>query len=209
LAHPGDRTYRIAMEDLPEPPHRADRVGSPPPPPERVPRPGLDGATLYLRDAGQYVLVRDDPNTPAKILDGYDGRQSWRVRRGRLAEIKDGLGAGGIPMPTILADVPFCDLHRTLDRIRTDYTIEQSDLAPLDASQRPLLHVLARRNSRLVRGPETIEIWANASTGMPRRIVFDRAKLQGNRHAVRLTFDLADEAPLPADWFTPGPHVSP
>jgi len=204
LGKPGDRAYRIRMEDLPAPP-------GPRPPedrqPEMVPRPGLNDATLYLRDGHQYLLVRNDPKGGV-IFDGYDGRQSWRIRAGVVAETKEGLGAGGIPMPPVMANVPFSDLHQTLERIRVDYTVEQFDQAPLPSHSESLRHVLVRRNSREVKGPETIEIWANAKTGMPRRIIFDRAKLQGNRQPCRLTLDLAGEDPLPADWFAPAVHTT-
>lgn len=139
--------------------------------------------------------------------DGYDGKQSWRVRRGAVAETKDGLGAGGIPMPPFMADVPFADLHQTLARIRVDYTVEQLDQATLPSGGAVLRHVRVRRNTRDVKGPETIEIWAAAETGMPHRIVFDRAKVQGNRAACRLTFDLVGEQQLSPEWFKPVAHT--
>ncbi|MCX5684546.1 MAG: hypothetical protein NT049_12780 [Planctomycetota bacterium] len=204
LGRPGDRTYRIQMEDLPAPPPRESPDD---PKPEMAPRPRLDNATLYLRDSQQYLLVRDDPKG-GSTFDGYDGRQSWRVRAGVLAETKEGLGAGRIPMPPIMADVPFSDLHQTLERIRVDYTVEQFDQAPLPSGSEALRHVRVRRNSREVKGPETIEIWADLKTAMPKRIVFDRAKLQGNRQPIRLTFDLVSESPLSADWFAPEAHTA-
>jgi hypothetical protein len=204
LGRPGDRTYRIRMEDQPAPPERrppGDR------PPEPVPRPGLDDATLYLRDGLQYLLVRNDPKGGV-LYDGYDGRQSWRIRAGAVAETREGPGAGGIPMPPIMANVPFSDLHGTLELIRVDYTVEQFDLAPLPPGGASLRHVRVRRTSREVKGPETIEIWADAATGLPHRIVFDRAKLQGNRQPCRLTFELTSADLLPAGWFAPDPHVA-
>jgi len=204
LGRPGDRTYRIQMEDLPAPPGRGppeDHL------PQMAPRPGLNDATLYLRDAREYLLVRSDPKGGV-IFDGYDGRQSWRIRAGVLVETKEGPGAGGIPMPPMMADVPFSDLHQTLERIRVDYTVEQFDQAPLPPGGEALRHVRVRRNSREVKGPETIEIWADSKTAMPKRIVFDRAKLQGNRQPCRLTFDLVSEDPLPVDWFTPPAHTA-
>ncbi len=205
LGRPGDRTYRIRMEELPAPPARRrpeDR------PPEPVPRPGLDAAALYLRDGRQYLLVRDDPKGGI-LHDGYDGRQSWRIRAGVVAETREGPGAGGIPMPPLMADVPFSDLHRTLERVRIDYAVEQFDLAPLPPGGGTLRHVRVRRHSREVKGPETIEIWADAKTGLPRRIVFDRAKLQGSPQPCRLTFELESADPLPAGWFAPAAHVRP
>ena len=204
LGRPGDRTYRIHMEDQPAPPERRHPDE---PPPEMAPRPGLDNATLYLRDGSQYLLVRDDPKG-GFIFDGYDGRQSWRITRGSLAETRVGLGAGGIPMPPIMADVPFTDLHQTLERIRVDYTVEQLDQAPLASGGEMLRHVRVRRNSREVKGPETIEIWANPKTAIPVRIVFDDAKVQGNREPCRITFDLITEETLSPTWFSPAPHMA-
>ena len=204
LGLPGDRTYRIHMQDQPAPPENR-----PPdePPPETAPRPGLDNATLYLRDGTQFLLVRDDPKG-GFIFDGFDGRLSWRITRGLLAETKEGLGAGGIPMPPIMADVPFSDLHQTLERIRVDYTVETLDQAPLPSGGEARRHVRVRRHSREVKGPETIEIWADPKTAIPQRIVFDDAKIQGNREPCQITFDLVSEDPLSPDWFSPKPHVA-
>jgi len=204
LGRPGDRTYRIHMEDLPAPPERRDPEDHLP---EMVPKPGLDNATLYLRDGHQYLLVRNDPKGGV-VFDGYDGQQSWRIRAGVLAETKEGLGAGGIPMPPIMADVPFSDLHQTLERIRVDYTVEQLDQSPLPSGSEVMRHVRVRRNSREVKGPETIEIWADPKTAMPKRIVFDRAKVQGNLQPCRLTFDLVNEEALSPNWFSPTPHIA-
>ena len=204
LERPGDRTYRVRMKDLHVPPRRR-------PPaekwPRRVPRPGLDGATLYLRDGRQYLLIRHGPKG-GLIYDGYDGRQSWRVKDGAIAEVREGLGAGGIQMPPIMGDIPFSDLHQTLARIRVDYTVEGLSQAPLPSGGEMLRYVKVRRNSRKVKGPDSIEIWADPKSAMPERIVFDDAKIQGNRQPCRITFDLVSEEPLSPDWFTPAPHIS-
>jgi hypothetical protein len=203
LGSPGDRTYHVTMEDQPAPPRPEGREDDPP---ERVPRPGLDDATIYLRDGVQYLLKRRDPHGGV-IFDGFDGRRSWRIRAGVLEETREGLGAGGIPMPAIMADVPFSDLHQTLERIRTDYTVDRLDQAPVSAGGPQVRHVLAHRNSRQVKGPQTIEIWADPKTAVPKRIVFDHAKLQGHREPCRLTLDLSSEDPLPSNWFQPALHI--
>jgi len=204
LGLPGDRTYSIQMVDQPAPSR-----GRPPEEnwPADIPRPGLDDAKLYLRDGHQYLLVRQDPKG-GLIYDGYDGEQSWRVKDGLVAETRDGLGAGGIPMPPIMTDVPFCDLHQALERIRVDYTVEHLGQASLPGDSELLRYVRARRNSRNVKGPETIEIWADPESAIPNCIIFDDAKIQGNRHPCRLTFELVSEEPLPPGWFTPAPHLS-
>lgn len=202
LSSPGDRTFHIQMEDLPERGRRRsnDNPGS-------VPKPGLDDATLYLRDGQQYVLVRHDPQGGV-IYDGYDGQQSWRVRDGKVAETRQGLGAGGIPMPPIMANIPFTDLQSTLQAIQGNYTLEKQDnVGHLDGSSK-LLHVVVRRNSRWVKGPETIEIWADQESALPQRIVFADAKVQGNEAPCRITLDLTSLVNLPAGWFSAKSHAT-
>ncbi|QDU89719.1 hypothetical protein Pla175_31140 [Pirellulimonas nuda] len=201
LSRAGDRTYHIRMQVLP------DRRGGPPPGARRpTQQPGLDDATLYLRGRGQYVLARRDPNG-GMIFDGFDGRQSWRVGKGVVAETRRGLGAGGIPLPPLMAGAPFTDLPGTLEEIRTNYTLEREGLEPLPGAERPLTYVRARRNSRWIKGPETIEIWADPETAMPSRILFDDAQVPDVQGPCRITLDLVSEQPLASDWFGPAPHA--
>ena len=108
----------------------------------------------------------------------------------------------------MMADVPFSDLHQTLERIRVDYTVEQFDKAPLPSGARYCGHMRVRRNSREVKGPETIEIWADPKSAIPKHIIFDNAKIQGNRQPCRLTFDLINEDTLSPNWFSPTPHIA-
>jgi hypothetical protein len=202
LAGPGDRTFRLRVSAPESPPEDArDPWGTPG-------RPGLDGAFLHLRQGKQYVLVRTRPDGQ-KVVDGYDGSRSWRLRRGALVETAEGPGAGGLPLPPLMADVPFADLTGALGRIERDYIVERPETVPGEPGTTPLRHVRARRRSHDVRGPATIEIWADPATAMPRRIVFDHAKFQGSAQPRRLTFDLTSEKPLPGDWFTPAPHLKP
>lgn len=188
LLQPGDRTFKIGVF-----------------PAQSEPKHGLNDATLYLRDGQQYLLARLNEKG-GEVLDGYDGRISWRIRAGRLVEAQEGPGAGGLPVPKLMADAPFLDLRRTLNGIQRDYAVEQFDLAAPSVDGPPLRHMLARRISNGTKGPGTIEIWANPHTGTPRRIVFDDAKFQGNSEPRRLTFELVNETPLPANWFSAAAH---
>ncbi len=111
-------------------------------------------------------------------------------------------------MPAIMADVPFSDLQQTLARIRVDYKVERLDQATLASGGELLRHLRVRRNSPSIKGPETIEIWADPKTSMPNRIIFDRAKIQGTQAPCRLTFDLMSEDSLPQNWFAPATHAA-
>jgi hypothetical protein len=110
-------------------------------------------------------------------------------------------------MPAIMADVPFSDLHQTLERIRADYKIEVLDQTRLVSEGELLRHVRVRRNSRQVKGPETIEIWADTKTALPKRIIFDDAKIQGNPAPCRIVLDLVNEDSLVRNWFSPTAHI--
>jgi len=191
LSRPGDRTFRIHVE--------------PPSQDSNTSRPGLDQATLYLRNGNEYVLTRINPRG-GEVFDGYDGNQSWRVRRGEMVEEKQGLGAGGIPMSQTMLEVPFADLQNTLSQLNDGYVVDRFDRAQLPGVQSSFAHVLAHRKSQAVKGPQTIEIWADTKTGVPQRIVFDKAKFQGSSDPRRLTFDLVSDSPLSANWFTPSAH---
>lgn len=203
LAQPGDRTFRIRVEMSPG--GGSHPVGGQPPHGEQQ-RPGLDHATLYLRNGLQFVLVRKDPKG-GELFDGYNGRQSWRIRANALTECREGPGAGGIPMPQMMADIPFIDLQGTLQRIRSDYIINRFGSEHLPTGGGLGLHLVARRKSHDVKGPETIEIRADAATGMPKQIVFEGAKFQGSPEPRRLTFELISEEALPVAWFSPAPHL--
>jgi len=191
LTRPGDRTFRVQVQ---------------PPDADASHRPSLDQATLYFRNGNQYVLVRKDPKGSAAI-DGYNGQQSWRIRAGALVESKAGPGAGGIPMPHLIAEAPQVDLPHTLRNIHEDYAIERFDDAQLPGGTDPQRHIVARRKSTLVKGPETIEIWADRQTGLPQRIEFDKAKFQGSTEPRRLIFEQTSNSALSADWFDPTPHL--
>ena len=86
--------------------------------------------------------------------------------------------------------------------------MEQFDQAPLPDGNELLRHVRVHLTSREVKGPEIIEIWADPVTGLPRRIVFDRAKFRGSPELHGLTLELTSETPLPADWFSPAMHAT-
>lgn len=188
LKRPGDRTFRINVD-----------------PADTELKHGLNDATLYLRDGQQYLLVRLD-HKGRELFDGYDGHRSWRIRAGVLVEAREGQGAGGIPMPRSMAELPFVDLQGTLESIQSDYVVERFDAVPLKDGGPTARHLFARRKSARTKEPKSIEIWADPQSGTPQRIVFDDAKFQGSAEPRRLTFDLVSEAQLPSDWFGHAAH---
>jgi hypothetical protein len=193
LGKPGDRTFRIRIE---------------PRDPRIQPMLHLDGATLYLRDGKQYLLERPDPAGGLQY-DGYDGRQSWRINSGRVVEIREGLGAGGVGISAAMSDSLYENLQATLSQVGTDYTIETFEQAIRSPDGTTLSHVIARHRpgGGGIQGPPTIEIWADPKTGIPRRIVFEQDPIPRVPTARRMVFELANEVSLPENWFTTEVHV--
>jgi hypothetical protein len=193
LSKPGDRTFRIRIE---------------PRDPRIQPMLHLDGATLYLRDGKQYLLERPDPAGGLQY-DGYDGRQSWRINSGRVVEIREGLGAGGVGISAAMSDSLYENLQSTLSQATTDYTIEKFEQAARSSDGTIFSHVVARHRpgGRGIQGPPVIEIWADAKSGMPRQIVFEQDPVPRVPAARRMVFELVNESPLPANWFSTGAHT--
>lgn len=187
----GDRTYRLAVD-----------------PPDGGGRFSLHDAWLHLRDGTQFLLIRND-SRGHRAIDGFDGERSFRIRDGILVEDRVGTGAGRIPLPARMSELPFHDLEQALAGLETDYAIEEFGPVPDGTGGRKALRLLAQRRTREAKGPAAIEILADPITGMPRRIVFDRAKFQGSADPRRLTLDLVSEQALDAGFFTPEFHRSP
>lgn len=189
LDRPGDRRFEIKVD-----------------PADPREKHGLDGATLYLRNHDQYLLVRRTPKE-REIFDGFDGRESWRIRGGAIVERQSGLGAGGLPMPRSMSEIPFGDLRATIARIAEDYKIAEFAIERSAADAAPRRRLVAEKSDEKTKGPRRIEILADARTGLPERIDFIDAKFQGSPTPRRLTFTLAGEGPQPADFFSAERHV--
>jgi hypothetical protein len=170
----------------------------------------LNEAILYLRDGKQYLLERPDPAGGLQY-DGYDGRQSWRINSGRVVEIKSGLGAGGLGVSPAMSDALYENPEALLSRIGTDYTVEKFEPAIKSPDGTMLSHVVARHKpgGGGVQGPPVIEVWADPTTGMPRRIVFEQDPYPLAPHARRMVFELVSEKSLSADWFAAAVHLRP
>jgi hypothetical protein len=195
-----DRTYSITVRDM-----RPDSAPGQPGPqtPERA---GLDGATLYLRGSDKFVLFRRTPSGKT-LVNGSDGQTRWMVRPNKPVVVSENPGAFRIPMPPELAEILSLDLKETLLHIRDHYRVTYVEDAA--DNQNPVgsrRHLDARKLSRDIPGPKNIGLWADAQTGLLLRIEFTDIHLQGDPAPKRMTIDLVDQKPLPADWFTHQAH---
>ncbi len=201
----GDRTYSIHLRDPGRRGRRRPPAGAGPAGVHR--KATLDGATLHFRGRDKFVLIR--PSAPGRrVIDGFDGQQSWLVRPRKPVLVSDDPTRFRIPMPEELSAVLSLDVRATLKRLRDEYDIEHLDPDALnDGPDSPAwTHLRASRRDRGGRGPKVIKLWSHPETGLLRRIVFENVKVQSQRTPRHVIIDLVNQKSLPADWFTHDAH---
>ena len=208
IENAGDRTYSIIVRD--QRTGRRDRGGgrSAAERRERPERAVLDGAKLYFRGKGQYVLYRYTPSGQT-VVNGSNGQTNWLIRPRREVLVSNDPQAFRIPMPEDLADLLTLDFGDTLQRIRERYKIKYLGIVPVEQDQdTSWAYLHATRPNRRFRGPRVIRIWAHPGTGLLRRIEFADIRLQDDPEPKKLILDLLDQKQLPDDWFTHSAHHS-
>ena len=221
LDRPTDRTYEITVERLGRPPEQEDRhvKQSDPASPRRKPKPrdgqdrwprreppSLNGALLYVRGSDQFVLYRLTRDGDV-VVDGCDGKQSWRVRPNHPVQVSDDPNKFRVPMPQNVAPIPFVDIKTSLTQLREGYEIEE-----LPAESPPNAHgaiwscLRAQKRDPSQRGPKEISIWFHPKTHVLGRIVFDRVHLQGRGELYRMTIELIEQEELGQDFFEHEAH---
>lgn len=202
----GDRTYSVVVRD--QKTGRRERAGgrSAVERRDRQERAVLDGAKLYLRGKGQYVLYRYTPSGQT-VVNGSNGQTNWLIRPRREVLVSDDLQAFRIPMPGDLANLLTLDFSDTLQQIRERYKIKYLGTVPVEQDQdASWAYLHATLQKRRFRGPRVIRIWAHPDTGLLRRIEFADIQLQGDTEPKKLILDLLDQKELPNDWFTHSAH---
>ena len=206
IENAGDRTYSVVVRDLRT--GRRERAGGR----STVERRGrqeraiLDGAKLYLRGKGQYVLYRYTPSGQT-VVNGSNGQTNWLIRPRREVLVSSNPQAFRIPVPADMADLLTLDFGDTLQRIRERYRIKHLGTVPVEQDQEASWAYLhATKPNRRFRGPRVIRIWAHPDTGLLRRIEFADIRLQGGDEPKKLILDLVDQKQLSNDWFTHSAH---
>ena len=206
IENAGDRTYSVIVRD--QITGRRERAGGR----SVIERRGrqeravLDGARLYLRGKGQYVLYRYTPSGQT-VVNGSNGQTNWLIRPRREVLVSNDPQAFRIPMPMDLADLLTLDFGDTLQRIRERYRIKYLGNVPVEQDEdASWAYLHATRPNRRFKGPRVIRIWAHPDTGLLRRIEFADIRLQADPEPKKLIFDLVNQKQLPNDWFTHSAH---
>ncbi|MBN8457242.1 MAG: hypothetical protein J0M04_05310 [Verrucomicrobia bacterium] len=162
----------------------------------------LDGATLWLRGPGEFVLRQTLPNGETRIIGG-DGTQSWSMKGDGPVRVSPDLNRFGRAIFDPNGEVAFLDLRTQLDQLRRLYQIEW-----LDRSSRETWKLRGLRRSHEQGGPREIELWFSPDNGLIQRMILNQLP-RGNGGPVSIAIILRSTEPLAPDYFQHTSHHEP
>jgi hypothetical protein len=197
---PVDRVYRIRITDHgpggPAPQVMSGGGGK---------KPSVDGAELSIRGADQFVLVRRFGDGTL-FVTGSDGELGWAAAPKGPVHLSRDVRRFRRAVPGEHEDIPFLDLETGLETLRRDYDLTLVD----DFAANPDSHgwslLEARKQPRVRRGPELVQIWFDAA-GTAHRIAIGglpQDEPDGAPRAVEL--ELTAERDLGPDFFRHESH---
>ena len=164
------------------------------------PQPTIDDAIVYLRGPSSYVLARLDEEG-REVLSGSDGARAWIVPAKGPVRVSRDAGRFAGALPGSKQGVAFIDPHGDLASLAASYDIA---LAPA-ASERAFARLVATRKPDARGGPKSIEIAYDPDTAVIRGMRLDNLpQARGGPRSVE--FQLVDDAPLEANFFTHDSH---
>ncbi len=179
-----DRTYRIAVEDVPAPQRKRQPVVDD----NRPPKPPLDGAILHVRKGNQFVLIRQMADV-RQFVTGSNGRTSWAVRPDGPVRVSTDLTRFNRDLPGHEHDFPLIEIERGLAHLQDAYDVQllpienADDRAAEDLPTRLLVAVKKLGH----RGPQRVEITYVVRTGQIRQLRFIEMPYGPAHLTVRLT----------------------
>ncbi|MEI8021791.1 MAG: hypothetical protein WCH39_26510, partial [Schlesneria sp.] len=184
---PGDRTYRITVEEEMSPQRRGQGTASHDQ--GRPPKPPMDGAVLHVRGGDQFVLVRmTQEGLP--FITGCNGQASWAVRPDGPVRLSPDLARFSHDVPGHEHSMPLINIHDGLERLREAYEVqllpveEQEDKSGLDEEPSRLLVAVKNRSYR---GPKRVEITYSVRSGLIRQMRFVEMPYGPLRLTLRMT----------------------
>ena len=196
-ARPLDRTYSVRV--IEEYPRDKRPRNLPQEDWDRRAEEQIDGATLFVRGANQYVMTVM-LSSGEKRTSGFDGKQSWAFRQSGPVRVSTDPNRfrGGVPGGQ--QDIPFLNIHANLSQLRTGYDIELGDEHENAGNGAALSKLIGVRKSRDVRGPKQVEIWFDADSGTVHKMLLDGLP-RGGGGPKSLTLELIDQSDLDSQFF--------
>jgi len=170
---PVDREYRITVID--------HGPNAPPPviPGGKGRKPGVDGASLFVRGTDRFVLIRRfGDGTP--FITGCDGSIGWAVPPRGHVHLSHDARRFRRGVPGEHEELPFLDLRSGFDGLRRGY-----DLAVAEEPGGRRLE--ARRRGHRRRAPEAVRVWFDGSGVATRIEIEGLAVEEGMPRSVALT----------------------
>jgi hypothetical protein len=191
-----DRQYAIRVVD-----HGPGGVPDPVPADVGGRKPGVDGATLFVRGADRFVFIRTFADGTA-FINGCDGTIGWSVPPTGHVHLSHDQRRFRRGIPGERDDLPFLSLADGLAGLRRGYALTLVE-AP-DAEGRLRLDAVC--TDRRQRGPAraTIDFHADDDTGAERIELGGLAPDGSGPDGVVL--ELVERTPLPADFFDHAHH---
>ena len=200
-----DRTFDIVVEDI-----TTDRRGtrSARPESQRPPKPPLDGASLYVRSANQFVLIRKTQDG-IPFVTGCNGKQSWAINTRGPVRFSADVHRFDHDLPGHETSIPLTNLHEGLQQLKRAYDLTFSALGPEeyqtgDGNEARQLIAVKKPKER---GPQRVEIVYDATTGGILRMRFVQMPYGPDRLDLRLS--LVSEEELSSDFFEHTSHHTP
>jgi hypothetical protein len=193
-----DRTYRIEVlepgsEDAPV--RNGDRGRFPP-------AKYLDGASLWLRGPGEFVLRQTLPNGSVRIM-GSDGSTNWSLRGDGPVHVTRDPGRFGGAIVARSGDFTGADLRSQLEDLKNFYQIEW-----LDRSGDGPWKLRASRRSADQGGAHEVEVWFDQDSGLLERMILSQLpRANGGPRSIAYLLESTD--PLPPDFFNHTHHHEP
>ncbi len=202
---PFDRTYTIRVVEE-YPPGKQPR-NLPPEAWTEEAEVRIDGATLYVRGADNYVLVRLLQDGGRQI-SGCNGEQSWAFREDSPVRVSSDLSRFRSGLPGHRQDIPFINIHGHLTQLQSGYEIGLADERKRAPDGTVLLQLTGIRKSRDVQGPKQVQIWFNPENGTVYTMLLDGLP-RGRGGPKSVSLELVSQTDLGADFFTHESHHQP
>lgn len=189
-----DRTYRIEVIE-PGP-----GGGASPPDRGRFPPANhLDGAILWLRGRGEFVLSQTLPNGQNRMV-GADGSMSWSMRGDGPVRVSVDPERFGRAIFDTSGDIAFLNPRTQLEALKQLYEIDWVDRASPHTWK-----LRGVRRSPDQGGPREIEIWFQPQSGLlERMILHELPRGKGGPRSIAII--LQSTEPLPPDFFNHARH---
>lgn len=162
----------------------------------------LDGASLWLRGPGEFVLSQTLPNGETRIIGG-DGTQSWSMRGDGPVRVSPDPDRFGRAIFQPNGEAAFLDLRTQIDQLKRLYRIEW-----IDRDSRETWKLRGFRSSHEQGGPREIELWFDPDTGLVQRMILNELP-RGKGGPRSIAIILRSTEALAPDFFQHSKHHEP